>query len=166
MMWVVVVIIIATRICTVYVQEDWIAVQREVKINYDLENSPLQIRTDSEVGSVEKVRVYFYNAQGDIAGGVCLHFSSPPQWRLFYCTSWTNFPADLPPETDKVWKITLTRTSDVPRVVLHCNNVEVLNVTMSDSTCDSRSGWSTIWSRNVDKIMFGYSDTASDYFRP
>ncbi|KAL5247466.1 hypothetical protein ACHWQZ_G019369 [Mnemiopsis leidyi] len=144
----------------------WIAVQRDVKINYDLENSPLQIRTDSEVGSNETVMLWFLNAQGYNAGGVNLHFSSPPQYLLYTCsTSWTKFPADLPSETDKVWKITLTRTSGVPRVVIHCNNSEVVNVTMSGSTCYSSSDWSTLWSRNVDRIMFIWWDTASDYYR-
>ena len=142
----------------------WIAVQREVKINYDLENSPLQIRTDSEVGSNEEVRVKFYNAQGYNAGGLSLFFSSPPQYLLSRCSTYhTNFPTYLPPETDKVWTLTFTRTSDIPRLVIHCNDNEVLDVTMSNTTC-SYSDWRTVWSRDVEKIMFFY-DTSSEYYR-
>ena len=141
------------------------AVQRDVQINYDLENSPLQIRTNSEIGSNEKVRVWFFNAQDEPAGGVILIFSSPPQYKLGWCnTSYTDFPTTLPSETDKVWTITLTRSSGAPSLVIHCNNKEVLNVMLSDSTCSS-SDWRDYWSKDVEKIKF-LSHTASDYYRP
>ena len=145
----------------------WTAVTREVNINYDLENSPLQIRTKSEIGSNEKVRVFFYNAQDEPAGGVILIFSSPPQYKLGWCSTSYNFPTTLPSGTDKVWTITLTRSSGVtPSVVIHCNNKEVLNVVLSDSECYSISNWRDYWSRNVEKIKFDSYDTASDYYRP
>ncbi|KAL5253100.1 hypothetical protein ACHWQZ_G015760 [Mnemiopsis leidyi] len=147
--------------------DGWIAVEREVYINYDLENSPLQIKTDSVVGSNEQVlRVYFYgHVQDDTAGGVFLYFSSPPQYYLYFCsTSWTNFPTVLPIETNKVWTITLSRVSGEIRVVITCNTVEVLNVVLSSTTC-SDSDWSTYWSRDVEKIYFTSLDTASDYYR-
>ena len=143
----------------------WTAVQRYVMIDYDLENSPLQIRTNSEIGSKEVVRsVFFYNAEGENAGAVELSFTSPPQYWLGGCTSYIDFPTALPSETDKVWKITLTRSSGTPSVVIHCNNKEVLNVVLSDSTC-SRSDWSDFWSRDVERILFIVSDEASDFYR-
>ena len=136
-------------------------------INHDLENSPLQIRTDSTEGSDERVQVWFYTAHGgDDAGAVYLFFSSPPHYYLRYCsTSRTNFPTALPTETDKILTVTLTRTSGTVRVTIHCNNKEVLNVVLSDTTC-SYSLWSHYWSRDVWKIEFYSSDTASDYYRP
>ena len=101
-----------------------------------------------------------------VAGGVFLDFSSPPQYRLKYCIpSYTNFPTDLPSETEKVWTITNSRVSDEIRVVIHCNDQEVLNVVLSDTTC-SDSRWSENWSRDVDNIFFSSSNTASDYYRP
>ena len=141
----------------------WIAVQREVKINYDLENSPLKIRTDSEIGKGDLLRMYFYNAHQDQAGGVIIYFRSPPQYWLGQCISYgnsKNFPTALPSETDKVW--TITRSSGTPSVVIHCNNKEVLNVVLSDSICDN-SGWRAIWSRDAEKISFTSDDTTSDY---
>ena len=132
-------------------------------INFDLENSPLQIKTDSVVGSKEEMQVLFYSGFSG-AGDVDLRFSSPPQYRLYYCdNSWTNFPTDLPSETEKVWTITNSRVSGEIRVVIHCNDKEVLNVVLSDTTC-SYSRWSERWSRDVDMIRF--FDTASDYYRP
>ena len=113
-----------------------------------------------------EVKVYFNTAKRYSAGGVLLYFTSPPQYRLGYCsTSYTNFPTALPTETDKILTLTLTRTSGTVRVSIHCNNKEVLNVELSDTIC-SDSRWSTTWSRDVEKIRFPSSDTASDYYRP
>ena len=135
-------------------------------IYYDLENSPLQIKTDSEVGRNERVIVSFYSGSS-WTGGVYLFFSSPPQYQLPRCSSsYTNFPTDLPSETEKVWTITKSKVSDEIRVIIHCHDKEVLNVVLSDTTC-SKSSWSERWSRDVDEIGFSPSwDTASDYYRP
>ena len=142
----------------------WTTVQGDLKINFDLENSPLQIRTDSVVESKERVAVNFYNAQGSLAGGIQLSFSSTPTYYLSSCSnSHTNFPASLPTESDKIWKLSLIRTSDV-RLMIHCNNKEVLNVVLSDTTC-SHSDWSFHWNRDVEKMKFFSSDRASDYYR-
>ena len=135
-------------------------------IYYDLENSPLQIKTDSLVGSNdsnERVFVVFYNGPS-MVGGVTLYFSSPPQYLLLKCTSETNFPTELPPEDDKVWTVSLNKSEGEIRVTLHCNNTEIFNIVMSDTTC-SDSRWSNYWNTAVEKIKF-LSDTASDYYRP
>ena len=103
----------------------------------------------------------------NLAGGVSLIFSSPPQYNLLKCNgSYIDFPIDLPSETVKVWTVSLTRQKGEPHVVLHCNNVEVLNVVLSDNTC-TRSKWNDNWSKNINEIMFPSSvDSASDFFRP
>ncbi|KAL5247686.1 hypothetical protein ACHWQZ_G019543 [Mnemiopsis leidyi] len=134
-------------------------------INYDLENSPLLVKTNSEVGSYQGVEVYFYNAEEDLAGGVRLLFSSSLKYWLSLCSgSFTDFPTAIPQETNKVWKITLTRNSGGIRLVITCNNKEVLNVVLSDTTCTDDK-WSRIWSRDVVKIKFTSWDEASDYYR-
>ena len=139
--------------------------QRNVKIEWDLESTPLEIRTNSVLGSNDVVDVVLYSAEGEYAGTVALYFTSTLQYLLGWCsTSWTNLPVTPPSATDKVWRITLTRTAGV-RLVIHCNDVEVLNTLLSEATC--RSGWSTYWNyRDVTKIKFDSSDTASDYYRP
>ena len=132
--------------------------------DYDLENLPLQIRSNN---SNEQIRVSLYSAAGEYAGGVDLFFTSPPQYFLGYCSvSRTNFPTDLPFEIDNIdiWMLTVRRTSDISRLILHLNNTEVLNVVISDKTCVS-STWSTYWSRDVGMIMFPSEDTATDYYR-
>ena len=49
-------------------------------------------------------------------------------------------------------------------LVVHCNNKEVLNVVIKDTTCDN-SDWRDIWSKDVDSITFSQFDTASKYFK-
>ena len=139
--------------------------QRNVYIECDLESTPLEIRTNSVLGSHDEVRVNFYLAEANSAAGVFLYFTSTPQYLLSYCTSPTNLPVTPPSATDKIWRITLTRTAGV-RLVIHCNDVEVLNTLLSDATCSYNSRWSTYWSKDVAKIKFSSSDTASDYYRP
>ena len=153
------------KLTTIY-HTGWITVQRGVYRNYDLENSPLQIRTDSVVGSDEQVKVWFFNAGGEIAGAVNLYFTSYPKYSLSWCSTYfTSFPTALPTETDKIWTVTLTRTSGTVRVIIHCNNKKVLNVVLSETTCSS-SSWSSYWGGDVEKIKFHSLDTASDYYRP
>ena len=144
----------------------WIAVQlRGVYIDFSLELYSLNIKTDSTLGSNDIVDVGFYTSQGHLVGYVSLYFYSTPQYYIGRCSSGrTNFPTDLPTATDKVWRVTLTRTSGI-RLVVHCNEVEVLNTLMSDTTCDDRD-WSTSWSGEVTKIKFAAHDTASDFYKP
>ena len=143
----------------------WIAVQRDVYIDFSLERYSLNIKTDSMPGSSDVVRLQFYTSQRDPAGGLFLYFYSTPQYWIARCSSsYTNFPTDLPTATDKVWRVTLTKTSDI-RLVVHCNGVEVLNTLISDTKC-GRSYWSSYLSGEVAKIKFTASDTASDFYKP
>ena len=142
----------------------WIAVQRDVLIDFNLEQYSLVIKTDSTLGSRNKVDVEFYTSQGNWAGDLYLDFNSTPQYFIWPCNwYYANFPTNLPYDNDKVWRITLTRTSGI-RLVVHCNEVEVINYLISDSTCGDND-WSTYWSREVAKIKFYSGDTASDYYQ-
>ena len=147
------------------IKTGWIAVQRGVDIDFSLEQYSLDIKTDSTPGSDDKVHyMWFYTSQRDPAGGLFLYYSTT-QYYIARCSSGlTGFLTDLPTATDKVWRVTLTRTSGI-RLVVHCNEVEVLNTLMSDSTC-GRNDWSTYWSRSIAKIEFNYQDTASDFYKP
>ena len=149
----------------VQMRTGWIEVKREVIIKYELENTPLQIKTNSEEGSNETAYVTFYNTN-QLAGGVSFNLTAPQRYKLRKCSKYTNFPTGLPSETNKVWTITLSRTRGERRVVIHCNNKEVLNVVMSNTTCTD-SHWSETWGRDVDEIRFiSKLDTATDFYRP
>ena len=136
-------------------------------INFDLESTPLEIKTDSVAGSSEKVEINFFNQQDDYAGGVKISFTSPPTYYLKDCSVYPDNTFHNTPTTDvnKLWRITVTKTSDTRNFViqLHCNDAEVLNVLLSDTVC--AMGWSTYWNRDVTKINFSVYDTASDFYK-
>ena len=131
----------------------------------DPETTSVEIMTDSELGSEDQMRLPFYEFRY-VAGGFSIWFSSIPQYWIYYCSSsWTNFPTDLPAARDKIWRITLTKTSGI-RLQIHCNNVQMLNILLSDTTCGRRD-WSTYWNRKIWKMKFASSDvfTAADSYR-
>ena len=107
----------------------------------------------------------FNTAAGYVVGFVTLSFDSSPKYYISYCTStYSPFPSTLPSDVNKTWKITKFAG---PRITVHCNEVEVLNILMSDETCTySNSGIAgRQWSKKVEQISFQSWDTASDYFR-
>ena len=55
-----------------------------------------------------------------------------------------------------------------PRITVHCNEVEVVDIIMSDKTCYfAISIWRMMWSEEVEQIQFTPSfDTASDFYIP
>ena len=136
-----------------------------MNIDHDIETTPLEIRSDSVLGSGDEVYVYFRDSQGNWAGGVNLELSSTPQYYIGWCNGSFYFPTTLPTATVKVWRITVIKSSDIVSVQIHCNEKEVLNYLLSDSTC--WYDWTTFWSRDGAQIYFlpGYT-TASDYYRP
>ena len=139
--------------------------------DFDLVNSPLQIKTDSLIGSSEEVRLQFFRTANDGSEGeITLYFSSTPGYKIHYCKGKKDFLTTLPTETDKVWTFTLSKLRKAPyerRLVINCNNKEIVNVVLSDTLCTSYSDWWKIWQIDVNKIKFPASlDTASDYYRP
>ena len=148
----------------VIITSGWIAVQPGNGFDFNLEKYSLNIKTNSTLGSNDKVKMGFYSSQRDSVGGITLLFHST-QYRIWNCYSnYANYITNLPAADEKVWRVTLTRISGI-RLVLHCNEVEVVNTLMSNSTCH-HSWWNTPWSREVAKIWFTSSDTASDYYQP
>ena len=126
------------------------------------------MKTDSEAGSEQQLIMYLYSSQGGFSGGINIYFTSTLQYFVHYCDSYrsrSNFPISLPDSQDKVWRINKTRTSEVIRLQVHCNDKEVLDILLSDKTCND-TRWRKYWNRNVEKVYFTHFDTASDFYRP
>ena len=133
-----------------------------MNIQYDLHNNPLQILTDSVVGSEDLIRVGFLSEDGS-GGAVFVKFTDPPQYAIGWCIhpDWVTF-TNMPVEDTRVWTITKTATS----LALVCNGVEIFNYLFSEST---RSDCVPKWSGDKVKIKFRSSsssiDNASDKYR-
>ena len=139
-------------------------VKRDVAIEFDLESVPLEIRTDSVLSTPgDQSSIQFYDKQGQVAGGLWLYFWAIPRYSLAQCDTNTKlFNKDLPSEVEKVWKMTVTKTSDV-RVVLTCNDEVVVDKVLSIAEC-GETRWRDYWSRSVTRIVFTNEDSASDYY--
>ena len=146
----------------------WVAVERDSYVNIDMENSPLQIKTNSEIGSGAELAVSMMDSMGQPAGDVNIYWTSPPQYAINQCIAKTDFPTDLPSENEKVW--TFSRTSfdsllNERRIVINCNDKEVLNIVLDDTTCGDEEWRHSEWEREGRMIRVLTSDSASDFYR-
>ena len=145
---------------------DWTAVDEyEVELAYDLESSPLQIVTDSVLGSEELLWVQFQPEGGQAEiHGLQIMFTDPPQYNIGRCaTGWITFNIPLPDEQIRTWTITKTNNESVS---LFCNGVEIYNYLFSESTDDDCvPRWSTDVANMAFKSSSAAVDTASDEYR-
>ena len=92
-----------------------------------------------------------------------MYRGSSEMYYLFSCSiSYRSFETTSPSTEGAVWKITLQRNLGVRQILIHCNDLKILDLTISNSTCGYNSA---PWSRDVGKISFSQSDTASDYYK-
>jgi hypothetical protein len=154
-----------TSSLTVDISADmWKPVERGVKIPVELDTSYLHVKTNSEVGSGDRTVIQYYDKEGREAGGIVIWFYYPRvQYVLLDCTVYTAFPHTLPTTVNKVWTIEKRGY----RTRMFCNGVLVLDITVSDTTCDE-SDWEYYWGREVDRIEFydssRYRNSASDMY--
>ena len=101
-------------------------------IPFDLENTPLQIKTDSTTGSTDYIEVWLYDS--NYIGRVFVKFHSPIQYHIDHCQSWIDLPTQPPDDVNKIWTFTKTDTA----FIISCNGVEVLSYVFSDSSWGGR----------------------------
>ena len=135
-----------------------------MKIPWDLEETSLQIKTDSKLGSNKLSSVQIYGKYGSWSyiGNVAVKFTSPMQYSIYYCTGYNSYidlPVQPPAGVEKIWTFNKTETA----IIITCNGVVVLNylfAASSDSSCVTRWGGDV-----VEQIKFTVSDTASDFYK-
>ena len=130
--------------------------------NPDTQN--ITVTTNSTVGSKETVELEFHTSIGWYAGGVEISFDTPIRYKLGYCTSWINFPPTVTAAPQKIWTITYKYNTKEPSVVIHCNEVQVANVPISENEC-TVSFWKKFWELEPTQLHFSpFWDTASDSY--
>ena len=130
---------------------------RNTEIDFDIESTPLQIQTDSVVGSGDYLWVRFLDTNSEGAG-IDIKFTDPPSNSIGYCIPRVNFT--MPgAEKYRIW----TFIKQDNTLQLLCNGVEIFNFNYSDLSTEC---W---WSKDIAKIAFPsneeLTDTASDYYR-
>ena len=105
----------------------------------------------------------FITLNGKIAGELQIKFSNTFTFLVKDCSSsFSSFASNLPTAVDKIWRIRVIKTSAI-RILIHCNDAEVLNLVLSDSTCNINL-WKSSWTMDITRIQFFY-DTASDFYK-
>ena len=134
--------------------------ERNAGIPFDLEGTPLQIKTDTITGSGEKTSVDTYTADESYVGGVHINFASPIKYYISSCTSaWTNLPVQPTDEVEKTWTIRKTATA----LIIECNGVEVLNYQFSESSDNEcELAWGTHEVKGI-KFSKNYDDASVSY---
>ena len=130
-------------------------------IPWDLEATPIQIKTDSTAGSNEEILVAMFDKDSNQIGRTGVRFSSSKKYEysIQYCTGGRKKLPVLPPtEVDKIWTITKTETG----ITITCNGVEVVNYLFADS---SNSNCVPNWGGDVVEQISFSEDTASDFYK-
>ena len=141
--------------------------QRDILIDFDLETTSLQIKTNSTLLSKghEKLIVNFYDEFDNISGYFAINFKTIAEYKIGNCGEFKDFIKPLPLVKDRIWNI--TKTSG-PGIIVTCNGNTYLDLTLSDEICSDTNTWRSYWSKSVAKIKFSSNDTASDkyYVKP
>ena len=132
----------------------------------NLETTPLELKTGSMGESWDKIVLHLYTAEEDQAGEIEISVSNNPQYKLNFCGLWTKFPNGVSTGVENIWRFSLIRRSvSETRVEVHCNDVEVLNIVLSDEIC-SEMVWRYYWNKDVEKVyLHEYSIHAVDSYR-
>ena len=131
-----------------------------------MQSYSLQIKTKSVISSFKQVRLDLFSADDENAGRLVLEFHTKIQYWPQNCFDrWQQFPVpeDIPSETEKIWQITV-RKKPVVTVTIACNGIELVNLELTKDTCTNLD-WADYWGRDVKKVGFQTSDSASRQYR-
>ena len=134
-------------------------------INYDLEYSPLKIKTDSLIGSRDILKVYFYTSNGQFAGGIIIRLNTNPEYYLHRCReSYESFPANPPADDNRIWKI--TKILDPLGITVHNNDVKILDFRFSDTTCTRwyKNRWNSYWGTKMKRMKYSGNSESNFYY--
>ena len=138
---------------------DWSAVgEGKRNIAFDLNITPLQIKTESEIGSGGKILVEFDEDDFTTPVWIKVVLTSTPTYTIRYCEPY-NLQLDLPTsDKDKIW----TFKKDGSILKLLCNEHEVNSFDILTSEYPNCKEY---WNQELKYIRFDAEDTASLFFR-
>ena len=140
------------------------AVEIGTEIDFDIEATPLEIKTNASLGTGRKLAVQYITKQGDQIGGVNLTFNTQLEVRISKCYVFLQEQplTNVPGTVEKWWRLTVSSEgTSQTRLQLHCNEVEVMSVVLSDVKCSGGEG-----GVEGGSIEFLIGDSASEFYRP
>ena len=124
-----------------------------------LDVAPIQVQTNSLVGSGEKLWVRFVEKGTNDGPGFWVEFTDPPQYRLGYCNDRSEFT--MPEGPIRVW--TISREND--RIKLDCNGVVIfdINYINNDWKTNGVEKCKFYWANDLGATRF--QGGAADYYK-
>ena len=95
----------------------------------------------------------FHAVDGTLTGGLKIKLAHQPKYRLEWChddDQTLSPPDELSDVSENIWKITVTSE---PGIILHVNDVEILNIELSDDAC-KQDDWRNYWMGVPKRIEF------------
>ena len=140
--------------------------ERNTKIQFDINSNPLQVFTNSEIGSVDLMWTRFITHSGK-GTGLSVLFESIPSYYIGSCGSERiNIPLNkLGTDNHRVWTIKRENSA----VKLFCNGVDIFHY---DTKTSNEKSCEDAWSLDFAVLKFpnntasnGNEDNASDSYR-
>ena len=78
-------------------------------VHYDLESYPIQIKTDSKIGSRDYIQLDVYSKINYI-GFISIQFHDPMTYQVMFCFGINKFLTPPPEESETIWTITKNST--------------------------------------------------------
>ena len=151
--------------------EGFILVERNTPLFVVL-GMTVHVKTLTKSGSGDILFLHYVDSEGRGAGSFQVKFADQPSYYLGECSgSWVPLSEDLPVEMAKTWSIKRTVTNiynKIIRVEVSCNEVQLLNITLDETICDSSEldrPWRNNWERQAASVLFPEADTASNFYR-
>ena len=131
---------------------------RDTNIDFDLDSAPLQVHTNSAVGSRDILWVRFVELDSDYGPGITLEFNNPPEYIIGLCNpKLISFTMPCAEEF-RIWTIRMQNNI----LQLSCNGLEIFDLNIAES---SKDDCRKMWSLDFAHFKFGTTDSASDAYR-
>merc|ERR1712176_1555403 len=109
---------------------DMMVPERSSVIDFDWEETPLEIRTNSLLGSGDQIKVRFLTEEGNPAGNLKIKFDDNASYFITDCMNKKKgFKLPSSEDGEYIWRVTKADG----RIIVHCNGEEVINVSYADS---------------------------------
>ena len=133
-----------------------------------MEHNALQVLANGTNGYNDTIEVSFYgdSQSSNYIGDVIVHLDT---WRyeIDACGHQDDMSEESRQdmESDQTWSFKITRDENGDHMVrAHCNQQLAWEFTISEDNCMDW-GWNGSWNKNITKVGFPLTDTASDFYR-
>ena len=126
-------------------------------IPWDATANSLLLKSEGDSG---RIHVKFYDEDGSLSGELYL---SPTSHIIERCRHWTAYPTTPPSTSTRNWEISYDYTTY--HLVVRCNGVKVLDVTLNDGLCAGKGDgvWRSSWTKKTVKFQFSSDSMTTEY---